>query len=125
MEGYEQWVADIGLTQLAIDSYIFSNEHNVLEFKNNTYHKGRSKIHATGVFASKNINKKEIIGLGSIDGIFRTTLGRYTNHSNNNNAMFYILKNKDTIMIAEKDINKGEEILVNYGDHTIRHEEYL
>jgi len=125
MNGYEQWVKDINSTQPIIEAFIEANEQSVLEFKNNTYYKGKSKIHNTGVFASRNISKKEVIGLGSIDNIFRTTLGRYTNHSNEKNAMFYFLKNNDTIMIAEKNINKDEEILVNYGDHTLRHEECL
>jgi len=125
VNGYKQWVRDINSTQLIVDAFIEANEHSVLEFKNNTYHKGESKIHNTGVFASRNISKKEVIGLGSIDNIFRTTLGRYTNHSNKKNAMFCFLKNNDTIIIAERNINKDEEILINYGDHTLRHEEYL
>jgi len=118
MSGYTEMLEDINVTQELVDSYIIANENNVIEFESDTYYKDKSKIHNIGVFASRNILKKEVIGLGSIDNIFRTILGRYTNHSDNNNAMFYFLKNYDTIIVAEKDINKDEKILINYRDHT-------
>ena len=62
----------------------------------------------------RKILKEEIIGLGSIDGKHKTILGRYTNHSDDNNAMFYYLKNRDVVMVVERDIDKDEEILINY-----------
>ena len=40
------------------------------------------------------------------------------NHSPFNNAKFYY-KDQDVILLAEKDIVKGEEILVNYREHLL------
>ena len=122
MTGYIGMLKDLNLTQDQID--YATNLHTVIEFNSDVYCKGKSKINNTGIFALKNILKKETIGLGSIDNRYKTILGRYTNHSDNNNAMFYLLKNRDTIMVAEKDIYKGEEILINYRDH-ILDEKYL
>ena len=83
-----------------------------------------SKIHGIGVFALRKILKEEIIGLGSVDGTHKTILGRYTNHSDDNNAMFYYLKAHDVVMVAGRDIDKDEEILINYRDHVLN-EKYL
>ena len=122
MTGYIGMLKDLGITQGQMD-YI-TNRQTTIEFKSDTYHKDKSKIHGTGVFASKRILKEEIIGLGSIDGTHKTILGRYTNHSDNNNAMFYYLKTRDVVMVAERDIDEGEEILINYRDHVLN-EKYL
>ena len=113
---------DLGVTQDQID--YATNLHTVIEFKSDIYYKDKSKINNMGIFALKNILKKEIIGLGSIDSKYKTILGRYTNHSNNNNAMFYYLKTHDVVMMAERDIDKDEEILINYRDHVLN-EKYL
>jgi hypothetical protein len=84
--------------------------------------KKESNIHGEGIFSKKNITKGDIIGLGSVDTKHKTVLGRYVNHSNNNNAKFYYLPNKDLIMLAEKNILKDTEILVNYRHHTLENE---
>ena len=122
MTGYIGMLKDLGITQDQMD-YI-TNRQTTIEFESDMYHKGKSKIHGTGVFASRRILKEEIIGLGSIDGTHKTILGRYTNHSDNNNAMFYYLKTRDVVMVAERDIDEGEEILINYRDH-VSDEKYL
>ena len=63
--------------------------------------------------------KNDIIGVGSIDTEYKTILGRYTNHSDDNNARFYHLKNNDVVMVAERDIAENSEILINYRDHVL------
>ena len=52
--------------------------------------------------------------------------GRYTNHSDFNNAKFYFIKGNDnSVLIAEKTIKKGDEILVNYRHHFFSKDYYL
>jgi SET domain-containing protein len=123
MTGYKEMLEDLDINQDHLD-YI-TNMVWVIEYYSDTYHKDKSSIDGLGVFASKELKKDDIIGIGTIDCKYKTTLGRYTNHSDNNNAKFYYLKNNDVIMIAEKNISKNEEILINYRDHTVRHEEYI
>ena len=113
---------DLGVTQDQID-YV-TNHQTTIEFESNLYYKSKSKIHGIGVFTLRKILKEEVIGVGSIDGKYKTILGRYTNHSDDNNAMFYYLKTRDVVMVAERDIDKGEEILINYRDHVLN-EKYL
>ena len=117
MTGYMKMLKDLSVTQDQMD---YVTDHlTTIEFESDMYHKSESKIHGIGVFALRKILKEEIIGLGSIDGKHKTILGRYTNHSDDNNAMFYYLKTRDVVIVAEKDISKGEEIIINYRDHVL------
>ena len=122
MNGYIGMLKDLGVTQDQMD-YV-TNHQTTIEFESDMYHKSESKIHGIGVFALRKILKEEIIGLGSIDGKHKTILGRYTNHSDDNNAMFYYSKTRDVVMVTERDIDKDEEILINYRDHVLN-EKYL
>ena len=127
MFGYARMLNDLNIDQEQID--IITNTLSVIDIESNNYYKNLSNIHGFGIFASKEIKKDDIIGLGVVDGIKKTLLGRYTNHSDNNNARFYHLFNNDVVMIAEKDIVKKEEILINYRDHVLNkvylYEKYL
>lgn len=123
MIDYNNMLKDLSLTKEQLDFITHSGE--VLEFSSKTYYKDKSEIHGYGIFSKKDILKGDIIGLGSIDTIYKTILGRYVNHSDNKNAMFYYLKNGDVIMISEKHIPKNSEILIDYRDHTIKHEKFI
>ena len=118
MSGYKEMLADIGMSQEFFDNVIrVIDELGVVEPKSDIYYKGESKIQGVGILAAKNIKAGDTIGLGSVDIINRTVLSRYTNHSNNKNAMFHYLANGDQIMVAIKNIDKDEEILVDYRDN--------
>ena len=118
MLGYKKMLLDLEITQDQMDVVVESL--NVINVKTTKYYKDNSKIHGEGIFATNNMAIGSVIGLGSIDEVNKTFLGRYTNHSDNANAMFYYMANGDVVMISEKYINKGEEILINYRDHTLR-----
>ena len=118
MLGYKKMLLDLELSQDQMDIVVESL--NVINVKTTKYYKDNSKIHGEGIFATNSMVVGSIIGLGSIDEVNKTFLGRYTNHSDNANAMFYYMANGDVVMISEKYINKGEEILINYRDHTLR-----
>ena len=117
MSGFLNMLRDLNITKEQLNNITLSGE--VLEFKSDSYYKDNSDIYNIGVFALKDILKNDIIGIGSIDNKYKTILGRYTNHSDDNNARFYHLKNNDVIMVAEKDIVKDSEILINYRDHIL------
>ena len=92
---------------------------DVVDLKSDTYFKGKSDIHGFGIFAKKDINKNDIVGIA---GQFkngknqRSYLGRFTNHSNLKNIVFK-KNNSDIIAVCIKDIKLGEEILADYRDH--------
>jgi SET domain-containing protein len=117
MSGFLRMLRDLNVTKQQLDD--ITQQGKVIEFEGDNYYKSNSEIHNTGVFALKDILKGDIIGVGSIDTKYKTILGRYTNHSDNNNAKFYYLKNNDVIMVAERDIAKNSEILINYRDHIL------
>ena len=118
MLGYKKMLLDLELSQDQMDIVVESL--NVINVKTTKYYKDNSKIHGEGIFATNNMAIGSVIGLGSIDEVNKTFLGRYTNHSDNANAMFYYMANGDVVMVSEEYINKGEEILIDYRDHTLR-----
>lgn len=71
-----------------------------------------SVIQGNGVFAIKDFQPEEIIGIARIDDS-RTSIGRYTNHNKYPNCKFEICDNL-VYAIALKDIKKDTEITVNY-----------
>ena len=114
-QGYEAMLSKLNLTREEMQRQTELGE--VIEFQNNMYYKSESSVDGIGVFAMRDILKHEMIGLGTIDCIIKTTLGRYTNHSDKNNANFFTLRNSDLIMIATEDIPQDSEILIDYAHH--------
>ena len=89
----------------------------VVDDKNKNYKVAESEIDGLGIFSNKEFSKGDVIGYGRFGGT-RTLAGRYTNHSDVNNANFYYIENsEDAELVCEKDISIGEEILVNYRNH--------
>tara|TARA_R100001377_G_C3151917_1_gene96596 strand:- start:385 stop:768 length:384 start_codon:yes stop_codon:yes gene_type:complete len=115
--GFAKMLKDLNITKEQLNTITHTGV--TIEFKSDFYYKNKSNTHGYGVFALKNINQGEVIGVGSIDNKYKTTLGRFTNHSDLNNAMFYYLKNNDVVMFAIKNISKDTEILINYRDHVL------
>ncbi len=91
-----------------------------------SYHVAESPIHGKGVFASRQINEGEILGLLNTSPSSRNGSHvlwitenqkvrvhcnlRFVNHSESPNAVYY-----DTLeVVALRDINKGEEITHDY-----------
>ena len=113
---YDKFLKEIGFTREQVEFLV--NIDNVRETTSDMYHKSSSKIHGTGVFASKNIKKGEFIGDVSKNGEYRTTLGRWVNHAKDNNIIFSFKKDNINMMAtATKDIKAGEEIVTNYRHH--------
>lgn len=89
----------------------------VVDEKNDNYRVDKSVIDGLGIFSNKDFKKGDVIGYGRLSNT-RTLAGRYTNHSDMNNANFYYIENsQDATLICEKDISINEEILINYRNH--------
>jgi SET domain-containing protein len=106
----------------------------------------RSPLHGYGVFAQKKINKGELIeecyiiisrkggdlvledfyfDVGGKYGVF-TGFGSIYNHSEDPNADYLIsVSNKLARIKAMRDIRKGEEIFVSYGDDWFKSRDML
>ena len=73
----------------------------------------KSSIEGSGVFSSKAINASDEICPARINGK-RTPAGRYANHAVTNNSDIIIKESGIAMLIANRRIEKGEEITVNY-----------
>jgi SET domain-containing protein len=86
----------------------------------------KSKIHGRGLFATKDIKAETVLGISHLylpgqgfqDDLFRSPIGGYYNHTDENpNARTMktdIEIGQLVFLIANRDIKKGEEILVTY-----------
>ena len=99
-------------------------EHDVHEVHDQFYTRGPSSIHGIGTICTKPISHGHIIGLGFIkpdtkSGILgnfhQTLLGRFLNHSPENNLEIYKACNLYYLR-ATKDVQPGEELTVDYRD---------
>jgi len=116
---------DLEKLNIYIESEEFELEAGpVVDYNNKNYEIKESDIEGMGVFAAVHFSKGERIGYGVI-GKTRTLAGRYGNHSATPNAKYYYFRDNDNmILVADKTIKKGEEIVTNYRQHTYRKEYY-
>ena len=116
MNDYDLWLKEMNISDKEAQLIMAELDVNhLLNTKSKIYHKNKSKIHGIGLFATNDINNKDFIGLANFK-TKRTTLGRYTNHSNDEkaNIKFSILDSENIVAFAIKNIKKNEEILINY-----------
>jgi SET domain-containing protein len=79
----------------------------------------KSRIHGLGLIAAEDIEPGIDLGTSHImnknyeDGLIRTPLGGFLNHSDNPNCK-YIVDGDDLRLISIKKIHKGEEVTVSY-----------
>jgi SET domain-containing protein len=85
----------------------------------------KSEINGLGLFATANISKNHVIGVTHVynekfqDGLIRTPLGGFFNHSENPNIRLEDVAYTDgspwtMIMVTLRDIKPGEEITGKY-----------
>jgi hypothetical protein len=72
-----------------------------------------SKIEGKGLFADKEFNEGDIIGIAHINDVATSMIGRFHNHSDNPNAHSISIGNK-RYLAALRPLMKGEEITVDY-----------
>ena len=129
---WNKFLEENNITKQQVDYYLnnildtpaFDKEAGeVINVKTDMYTKQKSSIHGTGVFDKKNIVKNDILGI--VIGFdnnkkYRSYLGRFTNHSSFKNIIFKEIDNGEVIAVCIKDIQLGEEILVDYRDHFLK-----
>ena len=129
MKDFHKMLEEQGINLEELNEYIESEEFikeagPVVDYGNKNYELKDSDIEGLGIFACKDFMIGETIGYGRIQGT-RTIAGRYTNHCKKHNAKFcYFKKNDNMILLADKKILKGEEVVVNYRHHTYNKEYY-
>jgi hypothetical protein len=80
---------------------------------------GKSKIHGLGIIVISDIEKGVDLGISHImndkykDGLIRTPLGGFINHSDNPNSK-YKVEGDNLKIITLRQIKKGEEVFVSY-----------
>jgi len=80
---------------------------------------GKSNIHGLGIIATEDVEPGIDIGISHIlnkdyeDGLIRTPLGGFLNHSDSPNCK-YKIEGNDFRLITAKKIYKGEEVTVSY-----------
>ena len=78
---------------------------------------GKSDIHGKGLFTTDNLKEGDIIGVSHVtyDKVWYQVfpIGIFYNHSKKPNC---VIKTKDNVnlLIANEDINKNEELVVDY-----------
>ena len=122
MTGFFEMLKENNVDFESLKNYLKSEDFlkkagHVVNDNNKNYRVSKSEIDGDGIFSNNNFKKGDFIGYAKLNKT-RTLAGRYTNHSDLNNAKFYFIKgSEDSVLIAEKDIKKDDEILVNYRHH--------
>lgn len=111
-DDYALFLTQIGLNQDQMDE-IVKNDSDLIDMPDGfDVELKDSDINGKGLFATRQFQCGELICPGRIDGK-RTPAGRYINHSQNPNAE-PIKFGDDINAIAIRNINLGDEILVDY-----------
>lgn len=80
---------------------------------------GVSKIHGLGIIATNDIGEGVDLGISHVkndgykDGLIRTPLGGFINHSDNPNCKYWV-EGDSLRLITQGPIKKGEEVTVSY-----------
>jgi len=91
---------------------ILKEETSTTDFE---YEKKRSDVHGIGLFAIKDISKKQkgLMIQMSNEGYLYTNLGKYMNHSETPNVKL-VEDGKKIFAVPLREIKKGEEIVCDY-----------
>lgn len=82
----------------------------------------KSKIHGLGIIATDDIDTEVDLGISHVknadykDGLIRTPLGGFLNHSDKPNT-YYKIEGNNFRLITLRQIEKGEEITVSYRNY--------
>jgi hypothetical protein len=114
-QDYLVFCQEIGLTEEQVQLLVQTDD--LVDFGEHVdVMRGDSDIDGSGMFASNDFSDGERIGKASV-GLNRTDLGRYTNHSINPNLTPEVFDG-DCVFYANRKIEKGVELTVNYRETT-------
>jgi SET domain-containing protein len=86
---------------------------------------GESSIQGLGLFATKRITQGTLIGIvhhvheHSENGVIRTPLGGFGNHSDNPNCSKLMMEDGSWWIVANQDIKTNEEITWKYSLYSV------
>jgi hypothetical protein len=113
-DDYQFFLTQLNLSQAEMDK-IVTIEHDLMEMPEEYATEVKpSKIQGVGLFATKNFAKGETVCPSRLNGK-RTPGGRFVNHSPKNNVV-PVKVGDDIYVVADRDIYKTEELLLNYRD---------
>ena len=116
---FKLYLEQLGVTEERYNSWIKHQDvYNLIEIESNLYYKKQSKTHGIGLFAGKDLEEEEYIGIVRFNNK-RTTLARWINHSRNGNVDFLPYNNKkypeiSFICVSIRKIKKNTELKINY-----------
>lgn len=124
--GYAKAISDLGLTEADVRGMSERTEDVLPDLINGIQIKD-SLIEGLGTFATTEIAAQERIGPARLKNA-RTIISRYTNHSDDPNAV-PVVTDEGVDLMALKPISEGEEITVDYRHaacaHTIANNQFL
>ena len=106
-------LSEYGLTALEVRTMSESDNRIPMPPGNYKFKVDASWIEGWGVFASGDILPGEIIAPARISGL-RTTVGRFTNHSVEPNALMVLQEDGDLDLVAIYSLTPGQEITIDY-----------
>jgi hypothetical protein len=118
-EDFKLFLKETNITEDIVNNWMeLADKDHLIDNQSNIYHKKKSTIQGTGLFASGYLKAGDFIGVVKFNDK-RTTIARYTNHSGDPNIEFDVDKEVlksgiEVLAYALKDIAKNEELLVNY-----------
>ena len=86
----------------------------------------KSPIQGLGLFATERITKGTLIGIthyvnsNSQDGVIRTPLGGFGNHSDTPNCFKLLMEDNTWMIGAKEDIEEGDELTWSYTLYSIK-----
>ena len=116
---FKLYLEQLGVTEERYNAWIKHQDvYNLIEIESNLYYKKESKIHGIGLFAGKDLEEEEYIGIVRFNNK-RATLARWINHSRNGNVDFLPYNNKNHpeitfICVSIRKIKKNTELKINY-----------
>jgi len=113
MTDFELYLEETQISdQQLIDWMAYMDKYYYIDIPNKNFYISNSDIQGQGLFATKAIEQGSVVGVAAISHD-RTSLARYTNHSENPNVEFIKIEN-NIVGYALKNISKDEELLVDY-----------
>ncbi len=112
---FTRFLAEYGLTRTAVRnaSYNMNDQIPMPDWAQGKLQLGHSDIQRYGMFASEAVAIADVMDPARI-GDKRTPAGVFTNHSCTPNARYHAYEDGDLDLIAVRNINKGEEVTLDY-----------
>lgn len=110
---YRLFLSEYGLTESQVQAIVDDMSDHIELPGEHGFRVAASRIHGVGTFASRQFAHGDVIATARVDGK-RTPVGRRTNHSPDPNCRFDRNGLGDLLMIADRPIQAGCELTIDY-----------